>query len=542
MKRFSEWPIWLRLTSAIWCCLVLAWSGLIAWETTVSRDIAVSQAKDLASSMNEMTLAGLTGMMMTGTVGQRDVFLDQIKELSAVRELRVIRGDPVNKQFGPGNAGDKSHAADEAEQSALSSGQPYVAIESTPQLGEHLRVVYPARASSNYLGKNCMGCHQVAAGTTLGAVSMRISLEKPYATVAQFRNQSILFAVVASLPLMAVVFLFIRRFVTRPLQAMAGGLAELAKGEGDLTRRLEAHHQDEIGKTANLFNQMLGSIAELVKQAASASRSVSSFTSQLTHGAEKLADASRTQKSQSHDTAQVVEQLAQHIGEIAQNADQVLSLSNESLERAQDGRRNLTQLQQEVNQVQQAVELMAEAETELVKSTSSITNMTQQVRDIAEQTNLLALNAAIEAARAGEAGRGFAVVADEVRKLAEKSALSAREIDVVTTALNSKTEAVRQAVAAGLSSLDASHQSAEQVANVLESANDSAAAVRNGLRQIVQLTEQQREASQRVSSNIENIAELAETNDTAIQHTVRDVEELEALAGKLNDTVSRFKV
>jgi hypothetical protein len=101
MKKFSEWPIWLRLTSAIWCCLVIAWSGLIAWETTVSRDIAVSQAKDLASSMNEMTLAGLTGMMMTGTVGQRDVFLDQIKELSAVRELRVIRGDAVSKQFGP---------------------------------------------------------------------------------------------------------------------------------------------------------------------------------------------------------------------------------------------------------------------------------------------------------------------------------------------------------------------------------------------------------------------------------------------------------
>ncbi|XLM19613.1 hypothetical protein MKD33_13080, partial [Chromobacterium piscinae] len=108
MRKFSDWPIWLRLTGAIWSCLVLAWGGLIAWETQASRDIAVEQAKDLAHSMNEMTLAGLTGMMITGTVGQRDVFLDQIRELSAVRDLRVIRGDPVNKQFGPGNAGDKA--------------------------------------------------------------------------------------------------------------------------------------------------------------------------------------------------------------------------------------------------------------------------------------------------------------------------------------------------------------------------------------------------------------------------------------------------
>jgi hypothetical protein len=84
-------PIWLRLTVAIWLMLALALGGMIAWETRVNRETILAQAGDFANSIHEMTMAGLTGMMITGTVGQREVFLDQIKELSVIKDLVVIR-------------------------------------------------------------------------------------------------------------------------------------------------------------------------------------------------------------------------------------------------------------------------------------------------------------------------------------------------------------------------------------------------------------------------------------------------------------------
>ncbi|WP_252346132.1 methyl-accepting chemotaxis protein [Paludibacterium sp. B53371] len=539
MRRFSDWPIWLRLTGAIWLCLVLAWGAMIGWETKVSREIAIDQATDMAHSINEMTLAGLTGMMITGTVNQRNVFLDQIKELSAVRDLRVVRGSAVVKQFGPG-AGSEAQPRDEAERQALIDGKPVIRIESSPEIGEHLRIIYPALASTQYLGKNCISCHMVAEKTPLGLVSMRISLKKTYDSVASFRNQCIVFAMLLSLPLVLIVFLFVRRFVTRPLQSMEHRLATIAKGEGDLTQRLHDQHMDEIGRTARRFNQMLGTIADLVRQVGNSANEVNEAVHTLSAQTASLSESSRQQSSQSHVAADSVVELAGHISDIAASANQVNDRAKESLSRAEEGVKSLATLQKDLGQVETAVKVMAEAESELMASTSAITGMTQQVREIADQTNLLALNAAIEAARAGEAGRGFAVVADEVRKLAEKSALSAREIDEVTRALGQRSEMVRQTVMTSLDYLSSSHQSADRVAGVLDSANASAAEVCDGLAQIVSVTEQQQQVSNAVARNIDSIAEHALENDASIRHTVEAAEELERLAERLHALVSRF--
>ena len=539
MRRIADWPIWLRLTGAIWLCLVVAWGSMIAWETRVSQDIAINQAKDTAHSINEMTLAGLTGMMITGTVAQRNVFLDQIKELSAVRDLRVVRGPAVVKQFGPG-AGAEAQPHDALERRALAEGKPVIEIETSPDIGEHLRVIYPALASKQYLGKNCLACHMVPEKTPLGLVSMRISLQKTYESVASFRNQCILFAVLISLPLFLMVFLFIRRVVTRPLLSMQHRLETIAKGAGDLTQRLNDHHADEIGQTARRFNQMLGTIADLVRQVGASAEAVNTSAHTLAGQASSLSAGSHQQTSQSNEAASAVVELAGHISEIAEQAELVNARAEENLARSDAGLKTLSDLQKDLTQVEQAVRVMADAESELMASASAITDMTRQVREIADQTNLLALNASIEAARAGEHGRGFAVVADEVRKLAEKSAVSAQQIDTVTQALSHRSEMVRQTVMTSLDFLSSSHQSAERVSSVLDSANASASEVCDGLKQIVSVTVQQQQISSAAAINIDSIAARARENDALIRQTVDATAQLEQLADRLRELVARF--
>ena len=539
MLRFADLKIWVRLTAAIWLILAIIWAGAIVWTTQVNRDTAIRQAQDFSQSIHEMTMAGLTGMMITGTIGQREVFLDQIKQLSIIKDLHVARSEAVIKLYGPDTK--ESRPLSALEQQVMSSGVPYMAVESNNG-SSSLNVINPTKASKSYLGKDCVLCHQVPEGSVLGVVSMKVSLDSVESEVAAFRLKIAGVALAALGALLVIIYLLTRHFVTAPLEELRKGLRDIASGEGDLTRRLPVKGKDEVGQSALVFNEMMENFNQLVRQVRDSASQVSARVAALSDNTDRVSQSSHLQNEKSNEAAAAVEQLAVSISSIARSAEHVQHQSQESLSRANEGSRNLTVLLGEMAVVESAVKEMAISVNDFVRNTESITQMTREVKDIAEQTNLLALNAAIEAARAGEQGRGFAVVADEVRKLAEKSSRSASEIDTITATLSAQSVAVRRSIEQGLEHLASSQSAVATVSSVLQATNGSVTEVGHGLDAIASATEQQRRVSSDVEASIEAIAGMARDNTGAVEQTAGAAHDLKRLAEGLAAMVGRFKV
>jgi methyl-accepting chemotaxis protein len=361
------------------------------------RAAAIAQARDFAESVNQMTNAALTGMMITG-VSDRAVYLDQVRQSNDIHELQVFRSRSVVAQYGPGQATEGAPGPDEA--AVIASGRPYFDAGA-----EDLRAVFPILNWSSYLGKNCMTCHQGPETEVLGAVSMRISLRKSHAGLRRFTWRLAWLALALSLPLVGGIYLFIHRFVTQPLAEAVGAARNLAAG--DLDVRVSARGKDEIGQLLGAMLHLVRELTRIIAQVRSSADSLAGAAEQVSAAAQSISSMASEEAASTEEASASIEQMNAAIAQNAASSRSTASAASAAAGRAAQG---------------------GEAVVQTVRAMKSIAERVTIIDEIAYQTNLLAFNAEIEAAHSGERGRGFAVVATEVRRLSDRTQAAAKEI------------------------------------------------------------------------------------------------------------------
>ena len=508
--KLGNLKIWVQLLVTIGIALLVVWSCVVIWEDRVNRDTAIEQARGFSVSMHEVTMAGLTAMMITDTVKQRDVFLDQIKQLSMIRDVRVLRGDGVVKVFGPGTAKDEVNP-DELEKQVLQSGKEAVQVESDGK-GEYLRAVRPVLSSKNYLDKDCVSCHQQPEGTVLGVVSMKIALDQVNAALLRQRLYSIIAAIVTCIPVLILIFPFIRKVVTQPLEKgvkVARGIAE-----GDLTQEIEVRTTNETGIMLQALKDMNQSLVRIVGEVRQGTDTILTASSEIASGNMDLSSRTESQASALQQTASSMEELTSTVKQNADNARQANQLAMSASEVAVRGGAVVSQV----------VETMESINA----SSKKIVDIIGVIDGIAFQTNILALNAAVEAARAGEQGRGFAVVAAEVRNLAQRSAAAAKEIKTL--------------IGDSVEKVDIGTRLVDQAGATMGEIVDSTKHVTDIMGQITAASTEQTAGIEQVNLAIAEMDNSTQQNAALVEQAAAAAQSLQDQAGNLARIVSVFKL
>jgi len=508
--KSTRYKIWVQLLATIAAALLVVWTGVILWQGHSTRQAALTQAADFSSSMHDATMAGLTGMMVTGTVAQRDVFLDQVKQLGSIRDVRVLRSEAVTKLFGPGTAKDDANP-DALEQQVMASGQPVVVVESDAS-GEYLRAVRPTLASKNALGKDCTACHLTPEGVVLGVVSMKVSLDKVNAGLTQQRWMSIVAALITCIPVLMLIYPFIHRFVTQPLDhcvKVARGIAA-----GDLTQTIEVNSVNEMGELQQALLDMNRSLEGIVRQVRAGTDSIFSASSDIASGNLDLSNRTELQAGSLERTATSMAEVTQAVNANAQHARQANQMAASASDVASRGGAVVASVIDTMGSIR--------------ASSQKIVDIISVIDGIAFQTNILALNAAVEAARAGEQGRGFAVVAGEVRHLAKRSADAASEIKALIEDSAARVEAGSTLVQQAGSSMTEIVASIRQVTDIMANMSQESSAQSSSIAQ--------------VGSAIDEMNGVTQQNAALVEQAAAAAKSLQDQAEQLERLVSTFKV
>ena len=302
-----------------------------------------------------------------------------------------------------------------------------------------------------------------------------------------------LFFVVAAI----LVWLMVRS-ITVPVRDAVDVADALAKG--DLTRRIEARSDDEIGALMRSLATASEQLAILVRGIQDSAATISGGAQEIAHGNSQLSTRTEAQASSLEETASSMEELTATVKQNADNANQANQLVQSASSVAARGG-------EVVAQVVRTME-------EISRGSKRISEITGIINGIAFQTNILALNAAVEAARAGDQGRGFAVVASEVRSLAQRSAEAAKEIKGLIEDSTGKVNAGSKLAA------EAGETMQEVVASV---------------RKVAEITGNISAASREQASGIQQVGQAVTQMDQVTQQNAALVEQVSAASASLQD-------
>jgi len=464
---------------------------------------------------------------------QRDSLIDRLKHLKADYDSRHLFWE-------------KENLSAELQQTLLNQAHIPATVFYNVAFSEFIPALQSGDSQAETAAMDKMRVayetHRKAVDDVVQLANNRVKTDETVAgQLIQSSMQTMLLVLVIAILVTSAIAIMISSSVDRPLINMQKTMLEI-KNMSDFTRRIEIENQDEIGQTAQTFNELTQSIQTALLQLLEDANQVSHAANDLSVASQQVAASSGQQSSSATSIAATLEQVNVSIGHVTNGAREAVEISRESGNLSNQGGDIIHNATSAMMQIAETVQQTSGTIEALGQQSNQISSVVKVIKDVADQTNLLALNAAIEAARAGEQGRGFAVVADEVRNLAKRTTKATEEISQMI-------ETMQISTANAINVMSAAVSKAGEGAVIARQAGDAINQIKTGSLKVVEVVNhisdslvEQNSASNNIADHVDKVAKMACENNTAAGYTASAAIRLEKLAGNMKTTVSKFKL
>lgn len=533
----NQFSIRFLLLAALASAFSLILVFTVLYSANAQRDHMEEFSHKYVDGLAKSYFDGLNTMMVTGTIGNRDVLRDKVMAPDDVLEVRVVRSDQLNRTFGKGTQAEQKRDADDERALAGERVERY----SDNEDGRVYTLIDPVIAQADYQGVDCLGCHQAREGDVLGAIRVDYSLAESDARLNRqlFASSGIQVAIFATVFLLT--GLVLNRLVFSRLRRLQRSMDEISRNS-DLTIELEVSRKDEIGSVSLAFNRMIVKIRESMSTVTDNATQVEQAARSIAAKAEATEQGVITQKDNTDQVASATTEMAASAVQVRENANHTTRKSAETAESANTGEQLARTAVEGIQGLNQEVQGGARRIEHLNQRTNEMASMLEEISNIAEQTNLLALNAAIEAARAGEQGRGFSVVADEVRALAARTQVSTEEI-------RSTIDGLRNEVTDCVASMRHASDTAEHQVEAILEVESELQRIASAVREITALNQEmesaageQSDVSEAINQNVIEISRSAELAADDAQETAGIAGDLLVMAEALRKAIEQFRL
>ena len=330
--------------------------------------------------------------------------------------------------------------------------------------------------------------------------------------------------------------------MVRPIQRMADNLNDIAKGEGDLTRRLEINGNDEIAQLGRSFNLFVDKLKNIITDISEATIGINQAGRDMDQQSRGIATQLKDHNNETEQVVSAVTEMSSTANEVASNTNQVAEATRAVSEDVNHAQSCVETSLTEVSALVEEINGAASSMNALTEQSQEINKVLSVIGAIADQTNLLALNAAIEAARAGEHGRGFAVVADEVRSLASRTQKSTLEINEMLGELHRLVELSAKAMSLSQERSVRSVDSSRAISDSLHSVTSGITSINDMSTQIATAATEQSSVTEEITRNVYQIQSIVNSLTEGSSEAEKISRGVLIEGNKLNQLVGQFKI